>query len=143
MIDNRTILLKMLKSAISVVLAFIVGIGCGMLAYNEQIFHGVLFTMLSPGPGVPGPGSYYQDRIEMFGRYTERGRIVMLGDSITEQGRWQAMFPCDGIVNQGISGDTTSGALARSERVLATGAEVVFVMLGVNDVTYGHLLINS
>lgn len=76
-----------------------------------------------------------------------RGRIVILGDSITAgygldpaqaypallQQRIDAAGLPFTIVNAGVSGDTTAGGLRRLGWTLGRGAEVLIVALGGND----------
>jgi acyl-CoA thioesterase-1 len=76
-----------------------------------------------------------------------RGRVVVLGDSITAgyglspaqayPALMQARIDAAGlpfeVVNAGISGDTTSGGLRRIDWALGRSAEVLIVALGGND----------
>lgn len=77
-----------------------------------------------------------------------RGRIVVLGDSITAglglddpaaawPARLQQKIDAAGlafeVVNAGVSGDTTAGGLRRINWVLAGGADVLVIALGGND----------
>ena len=49
-----------------------------------------------------------QSRISMFDSYPIRqGDVVFLGDSITEGGEWNEMFPERRVRNRGIGGDRT------------------------------------
>jgi acyl-CoA thioesterase-1 len=76
-----------------------------------------------------------------------RPAVVFLGDSLTEG---QGVKPEESypsllerrmksagldlpVVNAGISGDTTDGALSRLERIATSPVSVLFVALGVND----------
>ena len=71
---------------------------------------------------------------------------VLLGDSIS---MW---FPSEGLpkdrlwLNQGISGDTTAGILARLGAISQTRPDIIYVMAGVNDLRRGksdrHVLTN-
>ncbi|MDB6152679.1 MAG: arylesterase [Chthoniobacteraceae bacterium] len=76
-----------------------------------------------------------------------RGRIVVLGDSITagygldraraypallQQKLDQAGLAFE-VINAGVSGDTTSGGLRRIDWALSKGAQVLIVALGGND----------
>jgi acyl-CoA thioesterase-1 len=76
-----------------------------------------------------------------------RGRVVVLGDSITagygldpeqaypdllQQKIDAARLPYT-VVNAGISGDTTADGLRRVDWVLSAGADVLIVALGAND----------
>ena len=40
------------------------------------------------------------------------GHVVLLGDSITEQGLWQEWFSGQPVLNRGISGETSADLLA-------------------------------
>ncbi len=76
-----------------------------------------------------------------------RGRVVVLGDSITagyglELGQaypalLQQQIDAAGlpftVVNAGVSGDTTAGGLRRIDWALGPGAEVLIIALGGND----------
>jgi acyl-CoA thioesterase-1 len=77
----------------------------------------------------------------------KRGRIVILGDSITagygvdpaqaypallQQKINAAGLPFN-VVNAGVSGDTTAGGLRRVDWALSKGADVLIVALGGND----------
>ncbi|WP_312665101.1 GDSL-type esterase/lipase family protein [Pantoea sp. CTOTU49201] len=79
--------------------------------------------------------SFYLQTKAQYERFTGRYDIVMFGDSLTERGHWQDMFPDVRIGNRGIGGDDTSGMLARMSEVEATGAKVVFIMAGTNDLS--------
>lgn len=61
-------------------------------------------------------------------------KIVMLGDSITEQGDWSAMFPGRTIVNAGFSGYTSEQLVPLVREVIDTRPDAVFVLAGTNDV---------
>lgn len=59
--------------------------------------------------------------------------IVMLGDSITDEGEWTELLANPSVKNRGISGDTTDGLLARLEPVLKAKPKVILLMIGIND----------
>ena len=63
----------------------------------------------------------------------EHTSVLFLGDSITEQGSWDAWLPDERTVNQGIGGDTTDGVLARLDAVVAEQPEVIVLLIGTND----------
>ncbi len=65
------------------------------------------------------------------------GDTVFLGDSLTEYGMWEELFPQSNTRNRGIVGDTTSGVLARVEQVADGQAEQVFLLIGTNDLFAG------
>jgi lysophospholipase L1-like esterase len=62
---------------------------------------------------------------------------VFLGDSLTEFGNWDELFPDSSVKNRGIAGDDTAGVLARLEQVTAAQPRQVFLMIGTNDLTAG------
>ena len=64
--------------------------------------------------------------------------IVMLGDSITEQGDWQALLPHRSVVNAGRSGYTTAQLVPVAREVAAAKPAIVFVLTGTNDIRDGH-----
>lgn len=74
---------------------------------------------------------------------TERGSIdgssvVMLGDSITEQGRWLDLLPEFPVTNQGYSGFTTQELVGTADDVAGLCPRVVFVLAGTNDIRDGR-----
>jgi len=60
--------------------------------------------------------------------------IVMLGDSITAGGDWDALLPGRKVVNQGYPGFTTAQLLPVAVDVAASTPATVFVLTGTNDV---------
>lgn len=62
---------------------------------------------------------------------------VVLGDSITNGGAWTDNFPNETVINQGVSGDTTEGMLARVDAVNAARPGKVLIMAGINDLLRG------
>ena len=60
--------------------------------------------------------------------------IVFLGDSITASCEWREMFGGETLIlNRGIGGDTSAGALMRADSVAALKPLAVFLMIGTND----------
>lgn len=75
--------------------------------------------------------SAWQQRIE-----TDRGSVVLLGDSITQGAGddFRGLFPGLKIANRGISGDTTRGMLIRLEAdVLSLDPKAIVMLMGTND----------
>ena len=60
--------------------------------------------------------------------------MVFLGDSITQKIEWADFFPGLTVANRGIGYDTTGGALARLDSVIALKPSIVSCMLGINDI---------
>ena len=58
-------------------------------------------------------GRYHDANKELMKRPVEPGRVVFLGDSITDGYRLEEAFPGKPYVNRGISGQTTAQMLVR------------------------------
>lgn len=68
-------------------------------------------------------------------------KILLFGDSLFAFYDWQKRFPGEKIFNQGISGETVEGLLARLERGMPPSpqAELIFFMTGINNVASGDV----
>jgi lysophospholipase L1-like esterase len=64
--------------------------------------------------------------------------IVMLGDSITEEGDWNELLPAWPIANRGHSGYTTAQLLDEAEVIGSLRPRAVFILTGTNDIRDGH-----
>ncbi len=64
------------------------------------------------------------------------GRVLFLGDSITEGGVWNELVPDVPVLNRGISGDTTAQLLARLDTAV-NAPLAVFLLIGTNDISSG------
>ena len=72
-------------------------------------------------------------RVSQLERLTPRpGRVVFLGDSITDHGAWAEWFPELLTLNRGISGDSVSGVHARLGSALHDPT-AVSLLIGTND----------
>jgi lysophospholipase L1-like esterase len=60
------------------------------------------------------------------------GRVVFLGDSITQRGDWAELFPNLQTLNRGIDGNTTEDVLARLDQAIDHPA-AVSLLIGTND----------
>ena len=64
---------------------------------------------------------------------------VFLGDSLTAEGNWAALFPAvPQVLNFGISGDTTDDVLARLGEVIDGKPGLVLLLIGTNDLLRGQ-----
>lgn len=62
-------------------------------------------------------------------------KIVFLGNSITEGGGdWNKRFKTKNLINRGISGDFTSGVLARIDEITYFQPKAIFLLIGLNDI---------
>jgi len=81
----------------------------------------------------------YQVRREMFHLdRNEAARVLMLGDSLTAQGEWNAMLGEPSVANRGIDGDTSAGLLARVGDDADFRGDAVVIWIGTNDVLQGE-----
>lgn len=86
----------------------------------------------------PPSTSYYHKKVAEFNANPSSGRDILVGDSITEgQDNYRNYFP-EGIVNRGISGDTTCGVLNRLESLLLEKPRRVFLLIGTNNLGNGN-----
>lgn len=74
------------------------------------------------------PGSF----TDMKRKFNMSNTILFIGDSLTEWGNWDELFPAINIVNQGKAGDKTADILKRLYSIECQ-ADMVFMMAGVND----------
>lgn len=62
----------------------------------------------------------------------EPGRVLFLGDSITEGGVWNEWFPRLQTLNRGVGGDTVSGMSQRVAKTINKPA-LITLLIGTND----------
>lgn len=94
--------------------------------------HGLITGVSPPAPHTPPGHALWRDA---YRQQAEGVRIVMLGDSITRLGNWPALLGRGDIANLGIPGDTSYGVLYRAGDANIPPDAVVFILIGVNDVT--------
>jgi lysophospholipase L1-like esterase len=81
--------------------------------------------------------NHYEQRSDLY-RYVpiKEGDIVFLGDSITDGGCWEELFPGVPVKNRGINGDDTLGVLDRLESLLYYSPAAIFLLIGTNDLNW-------
>ena len=81
--------------------------------------------------------NHYLQRADLY-RHTkiEKGDIVFLGDSITDGGCWDELFPDLKIKNRGINADDTVGVLDRVDDYLMGEPAALFILIGTNDLNF-------
>lgn len=79
---------------------------------------------------------HYRKRIAYFEQNPigER-KVVFLGNSLTEGGKWDTYFPQVASVNRGISGDNTEGMLNRVGEIAQSHPLQLFILAGINDIS--------
>jgi lysophospholipase L1-like esterase len=79
----------------------------------------------------------WHDQAYIFDRSHISADNVMIGDSITERGKWPDIFSTLFVVNRGVQGDTTGGVLERLNGIAKVKAKRIFIMIGFNDFDQG------
>ncbi len=64
--------------------------------------------------------------------------IVMLGDSLTEEGDWDELLPGWPIANRGYAGYTTAQLLDGAKEIAARRPRLIFILTGTNDIRDGR-----
>jgi lysophospholipase L1-like esterase len=83
-------------------------------------------------PFIPNHG---KNRMEKFkAEPLVTGKIVFLGNSITEMGDWKKLTGDSTVINRGIGGDITFGILQRLDEVINRKPYKIFLLIGVNDI---------
>jgi lysophospholipase L1-like esterase len=62
------------------------------------------------------------------------GKVIFLGNSITEMGNWKKATGDTTVINRGIGGDITYGILKRLKDVTDRQPSKVFLLIGINDI---------
>lgn len=82
---------------------------------------------------------YYIDKVTSFmASDSGKGKIVFLGDSLTDICDWSELLNNNDIINRGISFDTTDGVLNRLSEVTRLNPRKIFIMIGINDIGKGR-----
>jgi len=98
-----------------------------------------LLSTVSIAQSVPGDQSkymsdHYRGRMAVFNAEpVVKGRIIFLGNSITEFGDWKKLLNDPSVINRGIAGDNTFGVLARLNDITTRQPSKVFIEIGIND----------
>ncbi len=78
---------------------------------------------------------HYTERMAVFAKEPiVKGKIMFLGNSITEMGNWKMLLNDSTVINRGIGGDITYGVLKRLEDVIDRQPSKVFLLIGINDI---------
>ena len=78
---------------------------------------------------------HYDQRVKEFAdQPIQPGRIIFLGNSITEMGNWPELLGDSTVINRGIGGDVTFGVLRRLNDVIVRKPSKLFLLIGINDI---------
>lgn len=64
------------------------------------------------------------------------GTLVLVGDSLTQGGDWDAWMPGEEILNLGVAGDTSDDVVARLGDVVEARPALVALLIGTNDLAW-------
>jgi lysophospholipase L1-like esterase len=79
---------------------------------------------------------HYTKRVALFKREPiVKGRVMMVGNSITEGGQWKKLLNDTTIINRGISGDVTFGLINRMHDIIDRRPSKLFLLIGINDIS--------
>jgi lysophospholipase L1-like esterase len=93
-------------------------------ATNQRIFDTI--------PFIP---NHTTERIAIFEKEpVVTGKIIFLGNSITEGGQWGKLTGDNSVINRGIGGDITYGILRRLDDVIKRKPSKLFILIGINDI---------
>ena len=108
----------------------------------KKFFFYLLFVLL-PGfllaqrtwDTIPYGPDYYRAQYEKFKKEpVVKGKVIFLGNSITEDGNWKKLLKDSTVINRGISGDITFGILNRIDEVAKRQPSKLFLLIGINDI---------
>lgn len=86
-------------------------------------------------PGYPYMDNpQYIEKMSLCSVYSKQGKIVMLGNSITERVEWTELLNRNDIINRGIGSDITEGFLSRLNYIYSVDPKICYIMGGVNDI---------
>ena len=89
---------------------------------------------LSAGPTI---GAMYEHKRSQLNELNiEPGATIMLGNSLTEYGKWEEWLDLDTLYNRGIAGDVTDNLIKRLDSILAARPKRVFLCIGINDLLF-------
>lgn len=96
---------------------------------SAQVTHQHLFDTSGFMP------EHYAQRMALFAAEpVAKGKIIFLGNSITEMGNWKMLLHDSTVINRGIGGDNTYGVLHRIQEVIALQPAKLFLLIGINDI---------
>ncbi|MBJ6367813.1 GDSL-type esterase/lipase family protein [Snuella sedimenti] len=103
----------------------------------EKLIITLLITTFKIGIAQTYSDHYYKRKALFESLPDTKNEIIFLGNSITEGGKWKALFPNKNVINRGISGDVTDGILFRLKEVTSSSPSTIFLMIGTNDMARG------
>lgn len=85
---------------------------------------------------LPNLPEHYAERYELFKKEPiQQGKIMMVGNSITEGANWKTLLKDTTVINRGISGDVTFGVIHRLKDITDRKPSKLFLLIGINDLS--------
>jgi lysophospholipase L1-like esterase len=85
---------------------------------------------------IPNLPELYKKRVALFEKEPiVKGKILFLGNSITQGGDWKKLLKDSTVINRGIGGDITFGILKRLDDVTKRQPSKLFLLIGINDIS--------
>ncbi len=124
MINRRSLLIKIATVLIATV--------CGIII----LIHPVTTIFTNKVKAYPRGTRYNAilDQHKLFMPDKHKDYIIMLGNSITYEGRWNELLSCQNILNRGIPGDDIKGIDKRMSIIYKVNPSKIFLMCGINDI---------
>ena len=95
-----------------------------------------IFAQVKTYDTLPNLPDHYTNRCKLFeSEPIVKGKIIMVGNSITEGGNWKTLLQDSAVINRGISGDVTFGVLNRIRDIADRQPSKLFLLIGVNDLS--------
>lgn len=83
---------------------------------------------------IPNLPQHYNERLSAFKKEPiVIGKIMFLGNSLTEDANWKKLLKDSTVINRGVSGDITFGVLNRADDVIKRKPSKLFILIGIND----------
>jgi lysophospholipase L1-like esterase len=87
---------------------------------------------------IPVMPDHYEAKLEAFEKEkVTYGKILFLGNSITENGDFKKLLNDSTVLNRGIGGDITFGIIRRLNEVTRHKPSKLFLLIGINDLYKG------
>lgn len=100
------------------------------------LMSGVATAQTKPYDTIPYILDHHRARLAIFEKEPiETGKIMFVGNSITEGGNWKKLLQDSTIINRGIGGDITFGLLRRLDDIIKRKPASIFLMIGINDIS--------
>lgn len=87
---------------------------------------------------IPRLPELYTQRLAQFKKEkATTGKILFLGNSLTQGADWRKLLGDSTVINRGIGGDITFGILNRLDEVTRFRPSKIFLLIGINDLSKG------